>query len=152
MTSRLPGWYCDWLWTAAQLVFECVSVSVCECVCMDAFMLSVTLSNRKCLMWLSLPVQLSSRLHSWTFLTLSTDSPFLFLTLHPFSFPYVCSLSALAQELWMWSPAACCIADRDDEHTDLSLHIQTQLKEKRRKKETFQLSSPESFLLGLAAD
>lgn len=145
MSSRLPGWY--WLWIAAQLVFASVCVSVC------AFMPLVALINRKCLMWLSLPKAPCCRVqpfshffgtpsnlslfHTWVFLPLS------------FSFHYPCSLSALARELWMWSPAACCIADRDDEHTDLSPHIQTQLK---RKKETFQPCSPESFFLGFAAN
>lgn len=144
-SSRLPGWY--WLWIAAHLVFANVCVSVC------AFMPFVALINRKCLMWLSLPkapccrVQHFSHFFCYTFHSLTV--PHLGFFPLSFSFHYPCSLSALARELWMWSPAACCIADRDDEHTDLSPRIQTQLK---RKKETFQPCRPESFFLGFAGN
>lgn len=80
----------------------------------------------------------------YTFHSLPVSYLFFFLS---FSSHYSCSLSALARELWMWSPAACCIADRDDEHMDLSPHIQRQLKE--GKKETIQPRRPESFFLVL---
>lgn len=122
----LPGWCCCWLWTAAQLVFW-----VCVCVCVRA------LSNRKFLMWLSLPKAAAlsaAELDFFPSRSLSRSFSYILCCLSSlFLFHHACSLSALAQELWMWSPAACCIADRDDEHTDLSPHIQTQLKARKKR-------------------
>lgn len=105
MTSRLPGWYCGCLWMAAQLVLcVFVFVRVCAHACVHA--ISHSLKQEVSEVAVIAQRQLSSLLRSSTVFCpciLPYSFSFPFIPVH-----YVCSLSALAQELWMWSmqPAA----------------------------------------------